>query len=227
MSKALDQLRDGLYRTTLVQPLDFEGRGGSISVMCRQIPGQEKAWVKLVDALLLKAEAKGITVHVCRRYIRKDGRMAFGWFLGVEAKSALALIDAVKDLVGVLEGGPGFAKAVAEVEVPMPTKKYVSPYQDKTPKSVQDALDGDSVERSAATREHREFEVGPDPVAPKGARLPALKVISMGTDDKGMRTSVEEMPLPHTYKDSNKPKPGKTKGAYGGSGVGSGRPMGE
>lgn len=210
MSKALDQLRDGLFRTTLVQPISFEGRGGSVSVMCRQIPGQEKAWVKLVDALLMKAEFKEISVHVCRRYIRKDGRMVFGWFVGVEAKTAAALVDAVQELAPILEDGPTFAKDVPQAPPPAP-KKYVSPYQDKTPQHVKDGLaqDGHPMETTAAPRAPEES--GPDPEAPPGFNF-AMKNLGNGHS---------EMPLPHVYtKDRNSPQPGSTRGAYGGGKTG-------
>lgn len=233
MSKALDELRDALYGTTLVQPLSHEGRGGSLSVLCRQSPGQERAWIQLVDTMLsLTAHWPPNKLHVCRRYVLKDERMAFGWHIGIEAKSAAELVEAVRELSLILANGPKIAKTLEKTEaisVPVAPKKYVSPYADKTPQSIKEGLaeDGTPVGSSASPREVREFDSGPDPVAPKGAQPPSLRIIATGTDDKGGRTTIEEMPLPHTYRDFNKPKPGKTRGAYGGSGVGSGRPLGE
>lgn len=216
MSKALDDLRDALYGTTLVQPISHEGRGGSLGVLCRQVPGQEKAFIRLVDEILAQTQHWTTPIHLCRRYVRKDDRMVFGWFLGVEAKSAADLVKAVQELTPILARGPVIGRVVAEEQVlapPTPVKKYVSQYADKTPQAVKDA-DGEQVE-SAPQRTQREFENGPDPVAPKNFK-PQLRVLAVGTDERGKRTTIEEMQLPHTYKDNNIPQPGSTKGAYGG-----------
>lgn len=205
MSKALETLREALYGTTVIQPISSESKGGSLGIHCRQVVGQEKAWVKLADELLLVAESHSLSIHVCRRYVRKDARMLFCWFIGIEAKSAKALVEAVDLLVPVLARGPEFSRALARAE-PTPVKTPVSTYPEPPPKAV--------IIKAAA---QREFQVGDDPVVPAGFK-PTLRNIGGG---------MQEMPLPHTFRDFNKPKPGSTRGAYGGSGIGGGRPKGE
>lgn len=225
MSKALDELRDALYGTTLVQPVSHEGRGGNLGILCRQVPGQEKAWIRTIDTILALTQSSEAKFHLCRRYVRKpskdgqDGGMVFGWFFGIEAKSAAGLVTAVQELIPILARGPSIAQEVAAEEkakVPVQPKKYVSQYADRTHQSAKEGLEQEGLpaERAAPQREGREFEIGPDPVTPRNFR-PVLKVLAVGTDDKGKRTTIEEMQLPHVYKDNNVPND-KGKGAYGG-----------
>lgn len=212
MNKAPQALREALYETGLVQPIELSGRGGNVSCLCRQIPGHEKSWIRVVDSILEVAEENKIDVHVCRRYIRKNDRMVFGWFLGVEAKSAKALVEAIDLLVPVLKRAQEFI-----LDEPDPVvRKPARPYADKTPESIKRALALDGINIGTVAPQRDPTSSGPDPVAPKNV-VPALRVVNSAIDNNGKRTIIEEMPLPHVYgsMDMNKPRPGSIKGATG------------
>lgn len=202
MSKALETLREALYGTGLVQPVEAKGRGGDVSILCRQLPGQEAAWIAAVDRLLTVAEEKGIDLHVCRRYVRRQGSMVFGWFLGIEAKNAASLIEAAGAVTQVLkEAKPELAPA----EAPRPPQQ---PKYETDAQVAQRIMSAKRRVKTLTTASPRAPErLGPDPMPPPRARGPELRVIAQGTDEKGRPTDVVEMPLPHTYKEQNVPKP--------------------
>lgn len=201
MSKPLELMREALYGTGLVQPVDSAGRGGSLSILCRQLPGQEAPWIAVVDKLLLAAEEKSLDLHVCRRYVRRNGRMVFGWFLGIEAKNAASLVEALGPVIDILKAAKPDLQAPQAEDDDRPRGRqqvFVSGHQPMTKEEI-----------SKHTRAPRRApnEAGPDPVPPPKAASPALKVVERGQDDKGRLREVTEMPLPHTYKDLNVPKP--------------------
>lgn len=211
MSKALQTLREALYATGLVQPLNATSHGKGVSVICRQLPGYEKPWLQVVDRLLEAAEAAGHDIHICRRYVRKEGRMVFGWHLGVEAKNAKTLVEVVDLLVPILKMGQELSVAPPEA---IPVQKHRSAYQDRTPDSIKKGLEAEGTPvGTTAPRRAPEF-VGPDPEAPPEIKT-HLTVVQRGRDTKGKPTTIEEMPLPHVYQELNKPKPGSIKGAKG------------
>lgn len=197
MSKTLEVMREALYGTGLVQPVDVKGRGGSVSFLCRQLPGQEASWIAVVDQLLALTEEKSIDLHVCRRYVRRNGGMVFGWFLGIETKNAKSLVEAVGAIVAVLKT----AKPDLQAAVQAPTA--AAPKQSSL---VLKPLTRNEIEQHTKAFPRPPNEAGPDPVAPRGVS-PSLKVVSRGQDEKGRPMDVVEMQLPHTYKDLNIPKP--------------------
>lgn len=202
MSKSLEALREALYGTGLVQPVDAKGRGGAVSCLCRQLPGQEAPWIAVVDQLLSVADGNSLFVdfHVCRRYVRREGKMVFGWFLGIEAKNAAGLVEAVGAIVTILKSAKPSLTSIVQA----------APQSQQAPQAPQQfALKPLSQkEINEHTRAHRRppEESGPDPVAPDRAPVPRLKTIARGQDEKGRPTSIVEMPLPHTYKELNIPK---------------------
>lgn len=191
MSKALQTLRDVLFTTGMVQPIESSGRGGTVSVLCRQLPGSEKLWLQVVDALLKTAEEESIDLHVCRRYVRKAGQMVFGWSVGVTAASAKGVVEAVEKLV------PVFSSISPLPESPRPVAAAAIPRQ---------VVHGTKARPRAAER------FGPDPVPPPRLQV-GVRVIRNEVDAQGQRHIIEEMQLPHVYEDINKPKPGSEKGA--------------
>ncbi len=195
MNKAIQILHDALSSTGLVQPIESISKGGSASCLCRQVQKYEKAWLRLIDMILEAAHDNNIDVHICRRYIRKDGRMVFGWFIEVSAKSAKLLPDAVNILLPILKESQ---KIVLEEPVVLKSNRPVSIVNETT-----------ASRRSPSPS-------GPDPKVPKGV-VPALRLINTGIDTNGNATYMEEMPLPHVYTDLNKPKDGSFKGATTGS----------
>jgi len=203
MSKALESLREALYGTGLVQPVDVKGRGGSVSILCRQLPGQEAPWVAVVDKLLLATDGNPVfsDFHICRRYVRRQGGMVFGWFLGIEAKNAASLVEAVGAVVKVLnEAEPELAPA-QQAQVPS------QPRYDTDQAVARRLMAGKKVKQLTTATPRAPERLGPDPVPPPRARGPELKVVARGVDEKGRPTDITEMPLPHTYREQNIPKP--------------------
>lgn len=116
MNRSSILLRDALTSTGLVQPIETTGKAGSVSCLCRQLPGKEASWLKVVDSMLTRAELNGIKLHVCRRYVKKNGSLAFGWFVGVESASAKGAETDVESLVTHLSQ---FSNNVEERAAPM------------------------------------------------------------------------------------------------------------
>lgn len=94
-------LESALVSTGMVQPVDGKVKGGHLEVLCRQVPGQESGWVGVVDQLL-GLSVEGVELHLCRRYLHKDGQMVFGWHVQVDCASGRALAAAVDVLVATL-----------------------------------------------------------------------------------------------------------------------------
>lgn len=107
MKKAEQILRDALAMTGMVIPLTSTGRGGSVEFLCRQIPGQEASWLGVVESLLKWGEEKSNIkdrLFIARRYLLKDGKMVFGWFVGIDMPSATKLQDACKTMAELISG---------------------------------------------------------------------------------------------------------------------------
>ena len=190
-SNALNELRESLYASGLVQPLDGATKGKSISVLCRQVPGQEAKWITLVDRLLEIAETGAFEAHICRRYVRRTGKLAFGWYLEVSAKSAKELVAATASFSEILRGGASIPQAQI-IKGSSINRAQVMSQTEASPRAPDRSI--------------------PDPVAPKTART-GLRTTNTGLDKKGNQTYIQEMPLPHVYGDINRPKPGSSKGA--------------
>lgn len=192
-------MKSSLLGTGLVQPVSSSSSRGRLEVLCRQVPGQEAAWLRVVGQLL---EAQEDGLHVCRRYVRRDGRMVFGWHLGLETRSVRALGAAVAALTAVLEGA-------------RPTLTGAAPAQDAGEGESQ--RDSPSVaappSRPLPAGVHPKREAYPRPPGPS-ARVPppqesaTIKVISHEVDEDGNVVTIEEMPLPHVYGEMNRPTAG-------------------
>lgn len=189
MSKAPQKLRETLFMTGLVQPVENTGRGGILSILCRQMPGQEKAWLEVVDALLTSSEKDGYDLHICRRYLRKDGRMVFGWCLRIETPNAKSLGEVIEKVCPVLSAAT-LSKLTPVAE---PAVVVQTPVVPVTPLPV----------------------VAP----PTGRQLPAKEqhiprvTVHRSKSEDGSIVEIYEMPLPHVYRELNVPKPGSVKGA--------------
>ena len=92
---ALD-LKSALLGTGLIQPITSKVAKGKLEVLGRQVPGQQAAWLKVVETLV--TSVKSPWLHVCRRYLEKDGRMVFGWHLGVDAPNQKVLTQVVREV---------------------------------------------------------------------------------------------------------------------------------
>lgn len=190
---ALNTLRESLFATGLVQPLDGSGKGKSVSLLCRQIKGQEASWILAIDKILEASEAEGFHSHICRRYVRREGRIAFGWFLEFSASSAKGLVSVVDRVSEILRATPRSTEQA-------PAQKIFT--SAKNP--------GRSSNSSTAAPRSGEVQVDTPPPTNFKVRMVETRI---GTDKDGRPTFVQEMPLPHVYEDINAPKPGSNKGA--------------
>lgn len=202
MSKSVEDLQGALMLTGLVQPVSSNQKGGWLEVLCRQVPGQEKAWLAAVEAVLEVAEVHGLSeaLILARRYLRRDGRMVFGWYLSIGLKNTKELAAASAHLIRTLEGfKPSLStasvsavsadRATSGPPVPVPHRPLpaaVKAMTNATPRSPSD---------------------GRDPTPPNQAP----RAVTM--TGPGGRNEVLEIPLPHVYRELNKPKEGSTKGA--------------
>lgn len=207
------ELCSALLGTNLVQPVDSGVEKGAkkltVWALCRQVPGGEKAWIATIDKLLaLELEATGAGLHVCRRYVRRGGRIAFGWYLSVMAPAS-AIEQPLWGVLAVLaESKMDLHGSVGEA--PPPAQQPALATQPPTGAPDQ----GLPQPRS------------PGPMARVGQSPPGYdpnpRVTVRTVDPETGRSHVEtEMPLPFVYGEMNKPN-AKGRGAmrYSGSGPG-------
>jgi hypothetical protein len=202
-------LKSALLGTGMVQPVSsgFEkGKNGRLWVLCRQLPHRERPWLKVVHLLLSVAEDMDVELHICRRYVLKEGRLVFGWYVGVSGPPR-RVQRTVEGLLATLAG----------VEAPLDA------VDEDGPSGRAIAAPGDE---DGPVEPERRFQLpvapgrraGP-PVAvvrPPGAPAavedppedftPRIRVVRNTTDSEtGRRIIEEEMPLPHVYREMNKP----------------------
>jgi hypothetical protein len=193
-------LRSALLGTGLIQPVDSaltrSGKRSSLEVLCRQVPGQEAPWLQIVDGLLEAFESSKVSFHVCRRYLRKNGKMAFGWHVQLSG-SMSEIKSGVRDAIEVL------AQARPTLDAPMPRPRAARPAAAlRAPDPDEEAPLGDAGPARA-----------PGAPAKLLAPPPNLKVRLRVTrndvdEETGRPYLVEEMPLPHVYQEMNKPTEG-------------------
>lgn len=206
-------LRSALLGTGLIQPVDSSvtrsGKRSSLEVLCRQVPGQEATWLKIVDGLLEAFESSKVSFHLCRRYLRKNGRMAFGWHVGMSG-SMSEIKSGVRDAIQVLAGA-------------RPTLDGPPPQRAARPARAAAAPDPEEEEAPAVPGPGR----APGPPArgtePPPGFVPRLRVTRNDVDEEtGRPFVIEEMPLPHVYREMNKP----TEGGRGATKTAGERPKG-
>ncbi len=114
--------------TGLVMPLSSDRVWSGWELLCRQVPGQESVWLQMVDKLLRwEATApSGRTpdkLFIARRYLLKDGKMVYGWYLKLTCKSADRLREATESMVEVLKTGKPEATEAPVVSQQRPVQK--------------------------------------------------------------------------------------------------------
>ena len=75
MTRTELELRGALLGTGIVQPTQSYSKGGRLEILCRPMPGQDKAIMAMLKVLLNAGEQHGIIVHACKRFVMKDGRV--------------------------------------------------------------------------------------------------------------------------------------------------------
>lgn len=108
-NKTEELIKEALAMTGLISPVSSDRVWAGWELLCRQVPGQEGPWLQTVDRLLRweASRPSGRTpdrLFIARRYLLKDGKMVFGWYLKLNCKSAEGLREATESLVEVLKG---------------------------------------------------------------------------------------------------------------------------
>jgi hypothetical protein len=192
--------------TGLLQPVSSSDNPKNFWVMCRIVPGQEPAWLRIVETILVSHEANVDWVDkpeiiLARRYVAKDGKMAFGWYVSIIAKSVKDLEKATQVLQMHLEDARPTLTSVTQVPqrapVVEPVGRALPPGQHPRPRAPDARVAGEALS---------------NPEPPKDF-TPAIRIVKKGFDDKGRLETVEEMPLPHVYKELNTPS-ARGKGAW-------------
>lgn len=198
------QLRTALMATGLLMPVSSSDNPKNFWILCRIVPGQETAWLKVVENILLSHEADvdwkdKPDIVLARRYVAKDGKMVFGWYLSIIAKSVKELEKAEHFLHRHLEEARPTLTSPEQVpqKAPVVPGRTLAPGQHPPPRAP--------VARSAS-------EALSTPEPPRNFS-PALRVVKKSFDEKGRLETVEEMPLPHVYRELNTPND-KGKGAW-------------
>jgi hypothetical protein len=201
-SKITMQLQSALIATGLVQPVSEKARGGYVEILCRQVPGQERPWLQVVDKLLMLAQETGQEFHICRRYVLKNGQMVFGWHLAFECKNVKTLQSVVDSVVkNVLEQS---RPSLHEPEPARQEPAVVSQAASRAPL----APGRHPANRAAVPRAPGE----PGTVVGTPPATVGLTVVQNFRDEHGKVTIVEEMALPHVYEEMNRPN-SKGRGA--------------
>jgi hypothetical protein len=87
-----ERLAQALASLKYVEPISFEGSDfGTIKALCRIKSTHLAEWAKVVTGILTKAEAlRGTDAvwdsHICRLYMLKDGKLAYGWLVAITSR---------------------------------------------------------------------------------------------------------------------------------------------
>lgn len=163
------------------------------------MPGQERAWLETLARLLLAAETHKLKVHLCRRYILKDGQMVFGWHVQIDSPNAKSVKSQIEPLLEVLKAArPSLVQEPVAAQSPEPA---VQPMPRGRP------------QRPPGTTAHPRSPNEPARVqrAPEGFQ-PSLTTVRDDVDEDGKRHIEQEFPLPHVFREMNRPND-KDRGA--------------
>jgi hypothetical protein len=201
--KAELELRELLLMTGCLQPMRVDAKGGHLSALCRELKGRAAQWLQRVDHLLRLGEEHDIPLHLCRKYVLKDGKMVFGWHVGIEAKNAGDLLRCLSLIRAEFEKGEMEGTPLAEsLDQSPPEEASVA-----APASKQFS-DKEKADRAENYRKHTQGvprmaeNIQADPVPPPGYEF-SLRVVEAGSarNRKGQMEPVEviEFPLPHVF----------------------------
>jgi len=204
------QLQSALACTGVVQPVSVVDNceDGYLEVLCRQVPGQEKIWLEAVDKLLLLEEQANPllgNLHICRKYLRKNAQMVFGWHLAINCVDSSSLELAVAGIIErvLTDLKPSLVTVVQPVRlepavVPQTASRApLAPGRHPPPRTMPP---------------HPPNAPGTVVGVPPPAGSARLRVVQNFRDDNGKVTIIEEMALPHVYAEMNRPN-AKGKGA--------------
>lgn len=232
-TKAELELRELLLLSGCVQPVKISSRGSSLSALCRELKGRAPAWLSIMEELLQVCEADAFPVHLCRRYVLKDGKMVFGWHIGFEARSAAELsasLAALRTLVEKREPDLGPAETVVAVTSqpgpPPPPPPAVDVGDGEVPAAppAPTISEEERAERMKKFQQHTHAEPRasdpkqPDPPPPpfKDYYMPKVVFKGHATDQKNriVPVEIEEMPLHGVFTTDMNPPNEKRRGAW-------------
>lgn len=171
----------------MLQIVKAEVKKTSANYLCRIIPGKERTWLDLMGSLLQVFEKSDCEIHLCRKYVLKNGKMVYAWNIGFKGNMNTAESIFASNLVP--ESLPGGKQK--KVGLAKPSKAILNGLQPRSPSPS-----------------------GPDPEIPPGTKI-AMTIIKKEKGADGSLTVIEEMPLPNVYRDLNVPKHAFGKGAKG------------
>lgn len=103
MKKKIDELiEEALTATDVLIPVTKELTPSGWRFLCKVVPGMEKVWLSKLESILQWGEAKKLDLVVARRYILKDGKMAFGWYIQLEGQSGDSRESTSSEFCGLL-----------------------------------------------------------------------------------------------------------------------------
>lgn len=219
--KAELAVREILLSTGLVIPVKMESQCGHLSALCREVPNQASKWMEAVQSLLSHAsESPTFKFHLCRQYVWKDGRMVFGWHVGINADSVkeldlhIELMQQVWKNVSPDLVAPEIAPATSVVAQPVHHVEEDVEEEEELKKLDEVQAKGLSERRGLYQKKTNApprppSSAGTVPQPPPGFE-PELRVVFRGKmKDRSNRmvpVVVEEFPLPHTFvEDMNVP----------------------
>jgi hypothetical protein len=201
MTSAEIELTTALLRTGLVMPHKSYVKGGRAEILCRPVPGQDPQLLELLKNLLVKAEEAEIHLHVCKRFVAKEGALAYGWNFAIDTSSGKKLKEAIDVIKPLLEEARPDLQSMVQVQASQaspPQKIDVRAAARKAGVVVDSEAGfmGKLAPRNAG--EDIKYEVG--------KRLPGASMSLVSVNVEGdSRTEIYEMPLPHVTRELNIP----------------------
>jgi hypothetical protein len=205
--------KSALMNTSLVQPVESKGSGKHIEVLCRQVPGQEASWLQLLPKILKLAEEHPVELHLCRKYVLRNGKLVFGWHLSIEARANATLKTAVEAVIDVLSK----AKPVLNHMLP-PGKHPAQKSKDSMSSGYQPGPDFKPAKKKAAPPGRPQYQtdnynqnvvyeaMGTESTAQNPRLVLASRKVVTGERGKQQIEETVLMPLAHVYtNDMNKP----------------------
>lgn len=123
-------LKKAIDASGLLSVVVSESTKNSVSLLCRQV-GKEPELLKKIETFLhwenaSKDSIPGLRLLVARRYVLKDGKMVFGWFVSVQADRVTDLQKATNRLAEFLAVAPKAASSTMSTSAKTGTKAQSS-----------------------------------------------------------------------------------------------------
>lgn len=190
------RLSSAIIGTGVLQIVQTQATAKHISMMCRQVPGQEKVWLSSIEDLLTAYEGLKAPVAeliIARRYVLKEGKLAFGWYISLAgtSKTIDSLIEVFEEVLA--NASPS---ATPQASIPLTPPSAAS----AEPQSQRRFAPGEHPPPSSRAKAPSAEDLIPSQSqVPPPNFTPKIRVVSTGRDEKGNMTSTEEMPLPHIH----------------------------